>query len=241
MRSGSLLFRGARRPALPHARALPPARPPPGLTHQPPPRRAVSSQDAKTSASTSAKMLESLVSQEMQVRQMWRVEMGSIPGLKAEIAKLHATERAKRAATSYETEAANKRGGRRASSFASSFSGISGDHGVLLMAGDGANGRGRMSVTGGEGQSVSFSKAVDMAKTPSPQYGRQSTGDRGSTSNTRALQFQEVQRGGEATPATSGGVLSWLGSQLGMKGQQQPQQQQQDGGQRPEHRNSYHV
>jgi hypothetical protein len=43
------------------------------------------------------------MAQELQVRQMWRVVMGNAPGLKAEIAKLHATERAKLALRDFET------------------------------------------------------------------------------------------------------------------------------------------
>lgn len=59
-------------------------------------------EEAKSSATRSAQMRESYVTQELQVRQMWRVEMGNAPGLKAEIAKLHATERAKLALREFE-------------------------------------------------------------------------------------------------------------------------------------------
>lgn len=38
----------------------------------------------------------------MAVRQMWKIAMGNAPGLKAEIAKLHATERAKLALREFE-------------------------------------------------------------------------------------------------------------------------------------------
>ena len=59
-------------------------------------------EDAKAAATRSAQIRESYVAQELQVRQMWRVAMGNAPGLKAEIAKLHATERAKLALREFE-------------------------------------------------------------------------------------------------------------------------------------------
>lgn len=42
------------------------------------------------------------------MRQMWKVVMGNAPGLKAEIAKLHATEQAKLALREYELNLAHK-------------------------------------------------------------------------------------------------------------------------------------
>ena len=73
------------------------------LNFQLPPQRGA--EEAKANATLSAKRCESNVEQEMAVRQMWRIAMGNAPGLKAEIAKLHATERAKLAMREYENEA----------------------------------------------------------------------------------------------------------------------------------------
>ena len=64
---------------------------------------------AKQAATRSAQMRESYVAQELQVRQMWRVVMGNAPGLKAEIAKLHATERAKLALREFELHQRQRR------------------------------------------------------------------------------------------------------------------------------------
>ena len=66
-----------------------------------PKRRA---EDAKAAATRSAQIREEYVAQEMQVRQMWRIVMGNAPGLKAEIAKLHATERAKLVLREFENQ-----------------------------------------------------------------------------------------------------------------------------------------
>lgn len=68
-----------------------------------------SAEDAKAAATHSAMIRESYVAHELQVRQMWRVVMGNAPGLKAEIAKLHATERAKLALRQFELDAAARR------------------------------------------------------------------------------------------------------------------------------------
>ena len=52
---------------------------------------------------------------ETQVKQMWRVMMGSAPGLKAEVAKMRATEQAKRCFELFEQDWASKHGGRASS------------------------------------------------------------------------------------------------------------------------------
>jgi len=70
------------------------------LNFELPPKRGA--EDAKAAATRSACIREEYVAQEMAVRQMWKIAMGNAPGLKAEIAKLHATERAKLALREFE-------------------------------------------------------------------------------------------------------------------------------------------
>ena len=54
-------------------------------------------------------MLEERVEAELQVQQMWRQMMGNMPGVAAEIAKLHATEQARMRLRQYEEEEARKK------------------------------------------------------------------------------------------------------------------------------------
>jgi len=70
-------------------------------------------EDAKLAATNSAVMREEWVTQEQQVRQMWKIAMGNAPGLKAEIAKLHATEQAKSALREFELNARGNGGSSR--------------------------------------------------------------------------------------------------------------------------------
>jgi len=72
------------------------------LHFQLPPRRAA--EDAKAAATRSAQNRAEQVTKEQETRLMWRVVMGNAPGLKAEIAKLHATEQAKLALKEYERQ-----------------------------------------------------------------------------------------------------------------------------------------
>ncbi len=62
-------------------------------------------EQAKLLATRTAQLRELVVTREMQVRKKWRESMGTAPGIKAEIAKLHATERAKLAAREFELHA----------------------------------------------------------------------------------------------------------------------------------------
>ena len=66
-------------------------------------------------ATRSAKMHEERYMAETQVKQMWRVMMGAAPGLKAEVAKMRATEQAKRCFELFEQDWASKHGGRASS------------------------------------------------------------------------------------------------------------------------------
>ena len=59
-------------------------------------------ESAKAAATQSAQFRERSIVAEAHVRQMWKVTMGNTPGLKAEIAKLHATEQAKLAYREWE-------------------------------------------------------------------------------------------------------------------------------------------
>ena len=69
----------------------------------------IARQAAKARATTFAKMLEERVEAELQVQQMWRQMMGNMPGVAAEIAKLHATEQAQMRLRQYEEEEARKK------------------------------------------------------------------------------------------------------------------------------------
>ena len=70
---------------------------------------AYGAEEAKASATQAAIIRQTYVTQELQVRAMWRVTHGNAPGLKAEIAKLHATERAKLAFRQFELDQAARR------------------------------------------------------------------------------------------------------------------------------------
>ena len=120
-------------------------------------------EEAKATATRSAQIRESYVAQEIQTRQMWRVVMGNAPGLKAEIAKLHATERAKLALREFELQQHGWREKKSSSSSSSSSSrggGSSSSSSVAYQPVPHGPSASHVLPNGSSHQVVSFSRAV---------------------------------------------------------------------------------
>ena len=116
-------------------------------------------EEAKATATRSAQIRESYVAQEIQTRQMWRVVMGNAPGLKAEIAKLHATERAKLALREFELQQHGWREKKSSSSSSSSKGGGSSSSVAYQPVPHGPSASHAIP-NGSSHQVVSFSRAV---------------------------------------------------------------------------------
>ena len=194
-----------------------------------PPRRAA--EEAKAAATRSAQNCADQVTREQETRVFWRVAMGNAPGLKAELAKLHATEQARLALKEFEIARARSVG-------SSGMNLLSSQQLPLTTNGTPAHGHGHghakthvhVHVGSGVGTTplsaqLNISSTFAEVKVPrgalheashwkDPAYGTRAQTDRITISSPTLSVDADGSNSASHRKPTSSGVLGWVWSQL---------------------------